>query len=69
MKAKELRELTDEELKRKETDLREEIFNLRFRNSSGQVESPSKIRAAKKDLARVLTILRERQLNKKKELN
>ncbi len=61
MKAKELRELTDEELGKKETDLREEIFNLRFRNSSGQVESPSKISHAKKDLARVITLIRERQ--------
>jgi len=65
MKAKELRELTGEELQKKETDLREEIFNLRFRNSAGQVESPSKIAFAKKDLAKVLTLLRERQLSKK----
>lgn len=61
MKASEIRELTLDEIKKKEKDLREEIFNLKFRLSSGQLEDPSKIKLAKKDLARVLTIMEEKQ--------
>ncbi|OGL40602.1 MAG: 50S ribosomal protein L29 [Candidatus Schekmanbacteria bacterium RBG_16_38_11] len=61
MKAKEVRELTLEEIRQKERDLREEIFNLKFRFSSGQLEDPSRIKIAKRDLARVLSILKEKE--------
>jgi len=61
MKAKEVRELTLDEIKQKERDLREEIFNLKFRFASGQLEDPSRIKIAKKDLARAITILKEKE--------
>ena len=61
MKAKEIRELTIEEMRQKERDLREELFNLNFRFSSGQLEDPSKIKIAKRDLARVITLLKEKE--------
>jgi len=61
MKAKAVREMTLEEIRQKEKDLREEIFNLKFRLVSGQLEDPSRIKLAKRDLARVLTILKEKE--------
>ena len=61
MKAKEIRELTLEEIKQKEKDLREEIFNLRFRLSSGQLEDQSRIKITKRNLARVITIRKEKE--------
>ena len=62
MKTSELRELNDEELKAKEEELSRELFNLRFRHASGQLENTARLAQAKKDLARVKTILREHQL-------
>ncbi len=60
MKASELKALTDDELKQKEADLRKELFNLRFRLATGEVENPMRIRATRKDIARVLTALTEK---------
>ena len=59
MKALKLRELTIEELKEKLKDLKAELFNLRFQHAINQLENPMRISAVKKDIARVLTILRE----------
>ena len=56
MKASELREITIEELDRKEQDLRRELFNLRFQQATGEIENPMRIRTIKKDIARVLTV-------------
>jgi large subunit ribosomal protein L29 len=61
MKAAELREITIEELERKEQDLRRELFNLRFQQATGEIENPMRIRAIKKDIARVLTIANEKK--------
>jgi len=61
MKAAELREVTTEELERKEQDLRRELFNLRFQQATGEIENPMRIRAIKKDIARVLTVAREKK--------
>ena len=61
MKAAELRESTKEELGRKEQDLRRELFNLRFQQATGEIENPMRIRAIKKDIARVLTIANEKK--------
>lgn len=61
MKAVELRELTTEELKDKERDLAQQLFTLRLQKVTGQLESPAKVRQAKRDMARVLTVLREKQ--------
>jgi large subunit ribosomal protein L29 len=54
-----LRELTEEELRTKVKSLHEEIFNLRFRNSVKQLDNPLKIREARRDLARMETLLAE----------
>lgn len=67
MKARELRELTTEELKERERDLRQELFNLRFQIATGQAENPQIIRNVRRDLARVLTVFRERELAKEKQ--
>ena len=64
MKAKEIRDLTDEELARKVTDMKAELFNLRFRLANGQLDNPMVIKSVKKDMARVQTIIRERQIAK-----
>jgi large subunit ribosomal protein L29 len=61
MKAAELREGTTEELERKEQELRRELFNLRFQQATGEIENPMRIRAIKKDIARVLTVAREKK--------
>jgi len=62
MKAKQIHEMTDEELNTKLAELKEELFNLRFRHATGQLENPNVIAAVKKDIARVKTIIREREL-------
>ena len=62
MKAKELHELTVEELNVKLKELSEELFNLRFRHAIGQLENPSSLKNCKKDIARVKTVIREREL-------
>lgn len=61
MKAAELREGTLEELERKEQDLRRELFNLRFQQATGEIENPMRLRAIKKDIARVLTVAGEKK--------
>jgi large subunit ribosomal protein L29 len=62
MKASELRELSDEELRQKCQELNEELFNLRFQLATSQIEKVSRITAVRRDIARVKTIQRERQL-------
>ena len=61
MKYSALREMTPEELTLKEQDLRRELFNLRFRLATGEVENPMRIRAVRKDIARVLTVMTEKR--------
>ncbi len=63
MKAEELRKLTDDELKEKLNELKKKLMNLRFQNAIGGLEKPSDIKATKRDIARILTILRERELS------
>lgn len=62
MKAKQIHEMTDEELNTKLSELKEELFNLRFRHATGQLENPNVIAVVRKDIARVKTVIRERQL-------
>jgi large subunit ribosomal protein L29 len=64
MKARELKELTAEELLKREKDLKEEIFNLRFQHSTGQLDNTARLKQVKKDIARVETTLRQKALNK-----
>lgn len=60
LKASELRESTLEELRDKEVELSQQLFNLRLQKVTGQLENPSKVKVAKRDLARVLTVIREK---------
>jgi large subunit ribosomal protein L29 len=62
MKAKEIRELTDAEAQAKLRDLRQELFNLRLQQQTARLERPSRIREVRRAMARIETILRERQL-------
>ena len=62
MKANEVRDMSVEELTQKLTDLKEELFHLKFQHSTNQLDNPQRIVAVKKDIARVNTILREREL-------
>lgn len=62
MKASELRDLSAEELRDRESELSQQLFNLRLqRTTQGQLDNPAKMRDARRELARVLTVLRERQ--------
>lgn len=62
VRADELRGMTDEELTDREADLREQLFKLRFQKTTGQVENAGRLRSVRRDLARVLTVRREREL-------
>ncbi|MDP8236958.1 MAG: 50S ribosomal protein L29 [Candidatus Erginobacter occultus] len=61
MKASQIREMTREELEQKHRDLREEHFNLRFQAATGQIEKPHLLRAVRRDIARVLSIIEEQK--------
>ena len=56
-----MKEMTNEELTQRVTDLREELFNLRFRNYMRQLDNPLKIREGRREMARLLTVLREKE--------
>lgn len=61
MKADEIRDLTNEELGQKSDDIHTELFNLRMQQSIGQTENPLRIRELRRDIARIETILNERE--------
>ena len=63
MKASEIRELTESELSKKRTELTEEIFNLRLQISTQQTTNVARMGKLKKDLARLLTIIREKEIS------
>lgn len=63
MKAKEVREMSVKELETKLADLKKELFNLRFQHATNQLDNPVIIASVKKDIARVKTILREKEIN------
>jgi large subunit ribosomal protein L29 len=65
MKINELKEQTKEELETKLGEIKKTLFNLKFQKATGQLESPVKIRNLRKDIARIETLLREKELNKK----
>ncbi|NLY52865.1 MAG: 50S ribosomal protein L29 [Firmicutes bacterium] len=62
MRPDEIRAMSSEELVRKLDDLKEELFNLRFQMATAQLDNPMRIREVRRDIARVKTIMRERQL-------
>ena len=61
MKASEIRELTLEELRQREEDSAEELFNLKFQLATAQLENKMRVRQVRRDLARIKTIIREKQ--------
>ena len=61
-RAAELRSLSDTDLVRRLAESREELFNLRFQNATGQLDSSSRIQQVRKDIARLNTILRQREI-------
>ena len=59
MKASEIRDMTAQELENKLVDLKKELFALRFQHTVNQLDSPARLKAVKKDIARIKTIMRE----------
>ena len=64
MELKKMRELTEVELKAELEKMKKELFNLRFQHVTGQLENPVKMREVKRNIARVKTIMREKELEK-----
>ena len=62
MKVSELRELNDRELAARASNFREELFNLRFQNATGQLDNTTRLNVVRKDIARCETLLREREI-------
>ena len=61
MRARDLRDLTDEELEEKMGETRKELFNLRFQSATGALENSARLRSAKREIARILTVKHERE--------
>jgi len=61
MKGREIREMNPEELNKKLQDLKQELFNLRLRKNTEQLENPRRFREIRREIARILTVLRERE--------
>jgi large subunit ribosomal protein L29 len=68
MTATELRELPDDELRQKLQESKEELFNLRFQVVTGQLDNPRRLKEVKREIARVLTVMREREIAAAREL-
>ena len=67
MKAGEIRDLNLEEMHQKVSDLKEELFNLRFQHEIGQLENPQRMKETKRDIARLKSIIQEVALNPKED--
>ena len=61
VKATAVREMTPDEIRARVAELREELFNLRFRNTMKQLDNPLKIRQSRREMARLLTVLKEKE--------
>ncbi len=61
MRARELRDLTDDELDHRLAETRQELFNLRFQSATGALENPARLKLAKREIARILTVRNERE--------
>ncbi|CAM2804146.1 50S ribosomal protein L29 [Fructilactobacillus fructivorans] len=64
MKAKEINELTTDEMRAKEQDYKKELFNLRFQLATGQLENTARLKTVRKTIARIKTALRQQELKK-----
>jgi large subunit ribosomal protein L29 len=62
LRARELRDMTDDELQIKLEERRQELFNLRFQSATGALENPARLKLAKREIARILTVRSEREL-------
>ena len=67
MKASEIRDMNLDEMHRKVSDLKEELFNLRFQHEIGQLENPQRMKQAKRDIARLKTIAKEVTIKEKED--
>jgi large subunit ribosomal protein L29 len=67
MKMHEMKELSDEELKKRIQDEEENLSHLRFRHATTQLESPAKLRTVRRDIARMKTLLRQREIKRLRE--
>ena len=63
MELNKIREMTDVELNAELDKMKQELFNLRFQHVTGQLENPMQMREVKKDIARIKTVIREKELN------
>jgi large subunit ribosomal protein L29 len=61
LRPRELRDLTDEELEHRLSERRQELFNLRFQSATGALENPARLKLAKREIARILTLRHERE--------
>jgi large subunit ribosomal protein L29 len=61
LRPRELRDLTNEELEQKLSERRQELFNLRFQSATGALENPARLKLAKREIARILTVRHERE--------
>ena len=61
MRARQLRDMTDAELTRHLEEVRQELFNLRFQSATGALENPARLKLAKREIARILTVRNERE--------
>ena len=64
MRPKDLRDLSDDELARKLHETRQELFNLRFQSATGALDNPARLKLAKREIARILTVRNERELQR-----
>jgi len=62
VKARELREMSEAELRQKDKEITEELFNLKFQHATGQLENTARLPQVRKDLARVKTLLRQKEI-------
>ncbi|TML37761.1 MAG: 50S ribosomal protein L29 [Actinobacteria bacterium] len=69
MRARDLRDLTDEELDVELADRRQELFNLRFQSATGALENTARLKLAKREIARILTVRTEREANANRVAN
>ena len=67
MKASKMRDLSREDLLQEETELREQLFKLRFQTATGQLESAPRLRGVRRDIARIQTVLRELEVAQKEK--
>jgi large subunit ribosomal protein L29 len=69
LRARELRDLTDDELELRLADTRQELFNLRFQSATGALEQPARLKHTKREIARILTVRNEREGSLTRETN